>query len=78
VLTGRKAGKAQAEFLTFSLGDVLVSSYQTGAAASDEPPMDSVSLNFSRIEVEYKEQKADGSLGASVKVGWDRKTNKKL
>jgi type VI secretion system secreted protein Hcp len=78
VLTGRKAGKAQADFLTFSLGDVLVSSYQTGAAASDEPPMDSVSLNFARIEVEYKEQKADGSLGASVKVGWDRKTNKKL
>jgi type VI secretion system secreted protein Hcp len=40
--------------------------------------MDSVSLNFSRIQVEYKEQKADGSLGASIKVGWDRKTNKKL
>ena len=32
VLTGRKAGKAQAEFLTFSLSDVLVSGYQTGGA----------------------------------------------
>ena len=78
VLTGRKAGKGQQEFLTFSLTDILVSSYQTGASASSEPPTDSVSLNFAKIQVEYKEQKADGSLGETVKVGWDRKANKQL
>jgi type VI secretion system secreted protein Hcp len=78
VLTGRKAGKGQADYLTFSLSDVLVSSYQTGGSASDEPPMDSVALSFGRIQVEYKEQKADGSLGDSVKVGWDRKANKQF
>jgi type VI secretion system secreted protein Hcp len=78
VLTGRKAGKGQQEFLTFSLTDILVSSYQTGASASVEPPTDSVSLNFAKIQVEYKEQKADGSLGETVKVGWDRKANKQL
>jgi type VI secretion system secreted protein Hcp len=78
VLTGRKAGKGQQEFLTFSLSDILVSSYQTGASASVEPPTDSVSLNFAKIQVEYKEQKADGSLGETVKVGWDRKANKQL
>jgi type VI secretion system secreted protein Hcp len=78
VLTGRKAGKGQQEFLTFSLSDILVSSYQTGGSGSVEPPMDSVSLNFAKIQVEYKEQKADGSLGETVKVGWDRKANKKL
>jgi type VI secretion system secreted protein Hcp len=78
VLTGRKAGKGQADYLTFSLSDVLVSSYQTGGSASDEPPMDSVALSFGRIQVEYKEQKADGSLGETVKVGWDRKANKQI
>ena len=78
VLTGRKAGKGQAEFLTFSLSDILVSSYQTGASASVEPPTDSVSLNFAKLQVEYKEQKADGSIGETVKVGWDRKANKQL
>jgi type VI secretion system secreted protein Hcp len=78
VLTGRKAGKGQQEFLTFSLTDILVSSYQIGASASSEPPTDSVSLNFAKIQVEYKEQKADGSLGETVKVGWDRKANKQL
>jgi type VI secretion system secreted protein Hcp len=75
VLTGRKAGKAQAEFLTFSLSDVLVSSYQAGGATA-EAPLDSISLNFSKIEMTYREQTAKGSLGPAIRVGWDRKTNK--
>jgi type VI secretion system secreted protein Hcp len=76
VLTARKAGKDQQEFLTFSLSDLLVSSYQTGGTEGLEVPMDSVSLNFAKIQVEYKELKADGTLGGSVKAGWDVKQNK--
>ena len=75
VLTGRKAGKGQQEYLTFSLSDVLVSGYQTGASEA-EVPLDSISLNFSKIEVSYKQQKADGSLAPAIRVGWDRKANK--
>jgi type VI secretion system secreted protein Hcp len=80
VLSARRGGdKTQAEFLTFSLSDVLVSSYQTaGAEAGDVGPADSVSLNFSKIQIEYKEQKADGSLGGSIKTGWDAKQNKQF
>jgi type VI secretion system secreted protein Hcp len=78
VLTARKAGKPQAEFLTFSLSDILVSAYQTGGAEGEVVPMDSVSLNFSKIQVEYKQQNPDGSLGASIKAGWDVKQNKKF
>ena len=74
VLTGRKAGKGQTEFLTFSLSDVLVSGYQTGGATADAP-LDSISLNFSKIEMTYREQTAKGSV-APIRVGWDRKTNK--
>jgi type VI secretion system secreted protein Hcp len=76
VLTGRKgARKAGAEFLTFSLSDVLVSGYQTGGATA-EAPLDSISLNFSKIEMTYREQSAKGGLGPPIRVGWDRKTNK--
>jgi type VI secretion system secreted protein Hcp len=76
VLTGRKGGgKAQDEFLTFSLSDVLIGSYQTGGTTADAP-LDSVSLNFAKIEVTYKEQSAKGGLGATVRAGWDRKKNK--
>ena len=77
ILTLRKAGKDQQEYMKFTFSDLLVSSYQTGGSgSSDVVPVDQVSLNFSKIEVEYKEQKADGTLGGAVKAGWDVKANK--
>jgi type VI secretion system secreted protein Hcp len=78
VLTARKAGKSQEEFLTFSLSDVLVSAYQTGGAEGEVVPADSISLNFAKIQMEYKPQNPDGSLGASIKAGWDVKQNKQV
>jgi type VI secretion system secreted protein Hcp len=77
VLTCRKAGKDQQEFLKIHFSDLLVSSYQTGGSGhSDIVPTDQASLNFSKIEWEYKEQKPDGTLGAPVKAGYDVKSNK--
>ena len=78
VLTARKSGKPQLEFLTFSLSDVLVSSYQAAGVEGEVVPSDSASLNFSKIQVEYKQQNPDGSLGASIKAGWDVKQNKQF
>lgn len=79
VLTCRKAGKDQQEFLKITMEDLLVSSYQTGGSGhSDIVPTDQISLNYAKIQFEYKDQKPDGSLGAAVKAGWDVKANKKL
>jgi len=75
-LTARKAGGGQQEYFTIKMSDVLVSSYQIGA--SSERPMETVSLNFAKIEVEYKPQKADGGLDSPVKFGYDLKKNVKL
>src|SRR6476469_7622136 len=45
-LTGRKAGKGQAEFLVIKMNDVLISSYQTGGSeGADVVPTDQVSFN---------------------------------
>ena len=74
-LVGRKAGKVQQEFLIYRFTDVLVSSYQT-RGSDDVQPMDEISFNFARIDVEYRAQKPDGSLDAPVKAGWDAKANK--
>ena len=74
----RKAGKSQNEFLVYKFTDILVSSYQTGGSGGETLPMDQVSLNFGRIEVEFRPQKPDGSLGSSVNAGWDVKKNKPL
>src|SRR5574341_1550732 len=61
ILTCRKAGKDQQEYLKYTFTDLLVSSYQTGGSgSSDVVPIDQISLNFSKIETEYKEQKPDG------------------
>ena len=76
VLTVRKAGKEQQEYLKYTFSDILVSSYQTGGGGGDVMPVDQISLNFAKIEQEYKEQKADGTLAGSVKAGWDLKENK--
>jgi type VI secretion system secreted protein Hcp len=79
VLTCRKAGKDQQEYYKVTLTDLLVSSYQTGGTSSgDGVPTDQISLNFSRIEFEYKEQKPDGSVGSPVKAGYDLKAMKKV
>jgi type VI secretion system secreted protein Hcp len=64
-LTARKAGEKQQEYLKVEFTDILVSSYQTGGA-SQSLPMESVSFNFSKMTIEYKEQRADGSVGPSI------------
>jgi type VI secretion system secreted protein Hcp len=76
-LTARKAGKEQHEYLTFKFHDVLISSYQTGGSEhADIVPIDQVSLRFAKIEVEYKQQKPDGSLAPGDKFGFDLKAQK--
>ena len=76
-LSARKAGKGQQDYLTYKFYDILVSSYQTGAAEeADELPTDAVSLNFAKLEVAYRPQKSDGSLAAAVTFKYDLKANK--
>jgi type VI secretion system secreted protein Hcp len=77
ILTARRALKAQQEFLVYKLADLLVSSYHQ-TAGTDSVPVDQIAFNFSRIQVEYRAQKPDGSLDAPVKGGWDVKENKKV
>lgn len=78
VLVCRKAGKEQQEYLKWTMTDLLVSSYQTGGSAGSTVPMDQVNLNFTKIEVEYKAQKPDGTLDSPVTAGWNLKENAKV
>ena len=68
ILTCRKAGKDQQEFLKVTMNDVLVSSFQIGGAGG-VVPTDQISLNFAKIEVEYQEQDATGKLVAQSRSG---------
>jgi type VI secretion system secreted protein Hcp len=61
------------------MSDLLVSSYQTGGSGhSDIVPTDQCSLNFSKIEWEYKPQDAKGGVGGPVKAGFDVSAGKKV
>ena len=76
LLTCRKAGKDQQEYLKIKFTDLLISSFQTGGSAGDVVPMDQITFNFAKIEYEYYPQKPDGTLDAKVPVHWDLKQNK--
>jgi type VI secretion system secreted protein Hcp len=78
VLTVRKAGGQQQEYLVIKFADLIVSSYQTGGQQGGVIPVDHISMNFAKIEYSYKPQKKDGTLDSPVKVGYDIKANKKL
>ncbi len=76
VLTCRKAGgDRQVEFLKYTMSDCLISSYQI-AGHQSEVPADSASLNFVKIEIEFRSTNPDGSIGASTKAAFDFRTNK--
>src|SRR4030095_15215160 len=77
ILTCRKAGKEQQEFMKVTVSDCLVSSFQTGGdGGGDVVPTDQISLNFAKIEVEYNEFDASGKLIGSTKKAFDLKTLK--
>jgi type VI secretion system secreted protein Hcp len=76
VVTVRKAGAAPHEFLEWKLTTVVVSSYNQAGAG--EVPLDEFSLSFGVVEMTYTPQKADGSPGTPISVGWNRTTNKKV
>ncbi|HEY3194165.1 MAG TPA: type VI secretion system tube protein Hcp [Candidatus Dormibacteraeota bacterium] len=79
-ITLRKAGAEEQggfEFLFFKLSNVIVSSFQTGGN-NEVLPVDSASLAFQKIQVEYKEQDFTGKIGEVVKFGWDLKANKTI
>ncbi len=66
VLTVRKAGGEQQEYYRVTMTDLLVSSFSAGGAEGAVVPTDQFSLNFSKIEVEYRPQEPTGQLAAPV------------
>ena len=76
VLTCRKAGKTPQEYLKITFEDIIVSSYNTGGGDGDDAiPVESIALNFAKVNFEYREQKADGTLGGAVVASHDMKRN---
>jgi type VI secretion system secreted protein Hcp len=77
-LTLRKAGTSQQEYLIVNLTDILVSHLDNGGSTHSDIPTETVSLNFTKIEIQYQQQKQDGTLAGTIKTGYDIKKNQKV
>ena len=75
-ITVRKAGKGQQEFLILKMNDVLITSVNPSGSGDSAATAESVALQCSKIDLEYKPQKADGSLDAGLHFKYDIKGNK--
>jgi len=75
VLSARKAGEGQKDFLKVTMKEVFVASIQV-VGQGEGGLQESVSLRYGTIEFGYKPQDARGGLGAEVKFNWDLKTGK--
>ncbi len=64
-LTMRRAGGAQEDFFILTLKDARITSVQHVADA-DGDTRESVAIAFTKVEVEYRPQKASGARGGSM------------
>ncbi|HEY6360668.1 MAG TPA: type VI secretion system tube protein Hcp [Vicinamibacterales bacterium] len=77
IITQRKAGKGQQEYLIIKMNDILITGVHPQGANSDSGMvMEQVTLQASKVDLEYKPQKADGSLDAGLHFKYDQKLNK--
>lgn len=76
----RKAGKEQQEYCKITFSDVILSHFRFFHKGDPitSLPRDGFELSYGKIEMEYKEQKADGTLGGAVKGGYDVKARKEV
>lgn len=75
VMTARKSGEGQKDFLKVTLKEVFVTSVQPSGSSGGDIA-ESVSMSYGAIDFAYKPQDAKGGLGGEVKFGWDVKTTK--
>lgn len=73
VVTSRKAGEGQKDFLKITLKEVFITSVQPSGGGGGDI-MESVSMSYQSIDFAYKPQDEKGGLGGEVKFGWNVKT----
>ena len=68
----KSTGAKQDDYMIWTMQPVIVASYQTAGSSGAEVPVDSISLNYGKIKVEYKIQTDDkGTLATGGSFGWD-------
>jgi len=71
VITICKAGGEQLPYLTYKFDTVYIADISWGGGGGEDTPSESLSLAYTRVEMTYKEQKADGTLANPIKAAYD-------
>jgi type VI secretion system secreted protein Hcp len=75
-ITMRKAGQGQLDFLVIKLNDIIITGVQpSGTREGNAATAEQVALQFAKVDLQYKPQKADGSLDAGIHFKYDIKKN---
>jgi type VI secretion system secreted protein Hcp len=75
-ITVRKAGAGKQEYLILKMTDVLIASVAMSVAADEATTAENVILQAGKVDLEYRAQKADGSLEPGLHFKYDVKANK--
>jgi type VI secretion system secreted protein Hcp len=75
-LVVRKAGGNPLEYIKFTMTDVLVTSVNpSGVSASQQSPIENVTLSFAKLTQEYVTQNAQGGSAGTIAATFDIKQN---
>lgn len=74
VLSARRSGQAQRDFLKITLKDVFITAISTSDAG--DGAHEEVAMSYASIEFSYSPQTSTGSQAAPVGFAWNVKTNK--
>ncbi len=77
ITSRRKAGKAPLDYMVVKFSDLLISNVSpSGSAGQPDTGSEMVTMSFAKVDLGYKVQKPDGSLGGSVDFKYDLTTGK--
>jgi len=74
LLTVRKAGGTPVEYIKIKMEEVFITLVSTGG---EDRLTENVSLNFSKVNVDYTPQGDKGTAGTAIPFGWDIAANAK-
>lgn len=70
VLTCRKSGEGQQEYLKITLKEAFITSLNPGGASGGDV-VENVTVSYKDVEFTYKPQTGKGGTGGDVKFGWN-------
>ena len=73
----RKAGEKPVEYIKIKLETVLITSVSTGGSGGEDRLTENVTLNFSKVSLDYVPQDDKGAAGTAIPMSWDIAANDK-